>query len=222
MTTYLNKSQMEAIESHIHKYVGNSPMIFHEIASDALHIDILHIPPSTDQPFHTLITMGMSALPMNVPEDFTGPDRAELVIILPQSWAIRAEAFEDDNNYWPVRGLKDLARLPANFKSFLSHFHTVPNGDPPKPFASGNKFVCWMVAPMSCFDDAFPNLTVKSGFLGRNSFSMRFMQIVPLYKEEMEFHLANGPEALLDRFEASDIDLIDFCNPNRSNVCAPA
>ncbi|MBU6414438.1 MAG: hypothetical protein KGS45_13320 [Planctomycetes bacterium] len=48
MTTHLTQSQMEAIEAHVDKYVGDSPMIFHEIVSDQLHIDILHVPPSAD------------------------------------------------------------------------------------------------------------------------------------------------------------------------------
>lgn len=220
MTTYLSKSQMEAIEAHVDKYVGESPMIFHEIVSDQLHIDILHVPPSADQPFHTLLTMGMSAIPMTVPTGFDDPDRAELVIMLPAHFAVSAEAFEDENNYWPVRGLKDLARLPVNFDTFLWFFHTVPNGDPPEPFAPGNKFVCWMVIPMSCFDEAFPNLTIKSGFLGRGSFTMHFMQIVPLFKEEMEYHLEHGADALLTRLEAADIDPVDLCDPQRQNVCA--
>jgi len=164
--------------------------------------------------------MGMSAIPMTVPDGFDEPDRSELLIILPASARIGPEAFEDENNYWPVRGLKDLARLPVSCETFLAHFHTVPNGDPPQPFASGNKFVCWMVMPVACFDEAFPTLTFKTGVLRRNTFTVRFMQIVPLYKEEMEHHLKHGPEALLDRFEAANIDPKDLCNPNRTNACA--
>ena len=220
MTTHLTTSQMEAIEAHVDKYIGDSPIIFHEIVSDALHIDILHVPPSADQPFHTLLTMGMSAIPMTVPEGFDEPDRSELLIILPAHFAVSAEAFEDENNYWPIRGLKDLARLPVNFETFLAYFHTVPNGDPPEPFASRNKFVCWMVVPVACFDEAFPTLTIKTGLLRRGTFTVRFMQIVPLYKEEMECHLEHGPEALLDRLEAANIDLMDLCNPTRQNACA--
>ena len=44
-------------------------VVFHEIVSDVVHIDLLHVPPRRERPFHTLVTCGMSVRPMNVPQD---------------------------------------------------------------------------------------------------------------------------------------------------------
>ena len=42
--------------------------------------------------------------------------------------------FETPGGYWPYRMLKELARLPHEFDTFLWKGHTVPNGDPPQPY----------------------------------------------------------------------------------------
>lgn len=59
-------SNMEEIEAHIERHVGKISMVFHEVLSDIVHIDIHQIPPTDDRPYWTLVTSGMSDLPMSV------------------------------------------------------------------------------------------------------------------------------------------------------------
>jgi hypothetical protein len=49
-------------------HLGEIHDVYHELISDLVHIDIHHVAPDDERPFHTLVTSGMSDLPMTVPE----------------------------------------------------------------------------------------------------------------------------------------------------------
>ena len=71
-----------------------------------------------------------------VPEDAGAETRAELMIALPAEWKLADSQLEDERWYWPIRNLKALARLPHEYETWLGFGHTVPNGDPPEPYAA--------------------------------------------------------------------------------------
>ncbi|WP_262922976.1 suppressor of fused domain protein [Hymenobacter cellulosilyticus] len=60
--------------------------MFHEIISDKVHLDVHVVDPSKDFPFYTLVTSGMSDLPMAVPEGEEEARYAELCVLLPSTW----------------------------------------------------------------------------------------------------------------------------------------
>lgn len=201
-------SAIEAISAHIEEYVGPIDGVFHEIVSDKVHIDVHVVPPGKKRPFHTLVTSGMSDRPMTLPDDCDSPRYAELCVLLPEDWKLTQKAFEKERWYWPVRGLKQLARLPHDYDTFLDHGHTVPNGDPPEPFADDTDFCCWLVAKPVMFDKGFRRLK-----LGRKTIA--FYVLLPLYEEEVRLKLDRGTGELLDRFDEEDIDdVIDVGRPN--------
>lgn len=55
---------IEEISEHIERHIGEICMVFHEVISDTVHIDVHHIKPTEERPFHTLVTSGMSDLQM--------------------------------------------------------------------------------------------------------------------------------------------------------------
>ena len=77
---------IEAVSAHVERHLGRIGVVFHEIVSDLVHIDLLHVPPTRERPFHTLVTCGMSTRPMNVPEDAEELRYAELMLSLPPDW----------------------------------------------------------------------------------------------------------------------------------------
>src|SRR5687767_4018341 len=108
-----------AIAEHVAKHVGPIANVFHEIKPTLVHLDVLVVGPTDDRPYTTLVTCGMSERPMRVPienpEDLgLIPELryAELLLCLPPDWPLTSEAFQNEANYWPVRWLKRLARLP--------------------------------------------------------------------------------------------------------------
>ncbi len=206
-----DSENIEAISEHIQTHIGDIDFVYHEIISDLVHIDVHHVAPSDDKPYHTLVTTGMSDLPMTVPEGAEAFRFAELLLSLPPSWPISQEAFKDENNYWPVRLLKVLARFPHEYETWLGYGHSLPNGDPPKPFAANTQLCgCVLLLP-SLVPEEFLRLKVAEDKL------IHFFSIVPVYLEEMNFKLRHGIEALEERFEIEDIsELLDL---ERKNVC---
>lgn len=205
---------MDAVQKHVSKHVGKNSHVLHEIMSMGIHLDVLPVEPTRRNPFKTFVTMGMSAIPMTVPKGFDTPKRIELCVVLPPDWKTDRKSLDKPGGqwFWPIQGLKQLGRLPSSFGSFLDVGHTVPNGDPPEPFGIKCPFVCWMVIPPFCFGKGFEILKGKPH-------STRFLQIIPLYMDEMEYKLEHGVAALWDLFSEAKFDPIAMCDPKRPSAC---
>lgn len=197
-----------AIGEHVVKHVGPVTDVFHERVSDIVPIDVLVIAPDEGRPFTTLVTCGMSERPMRVPLE--NPDDlglipelryAELLLALPPEWPVTPAAFEDEANYWPVRWLKRLARLPHQMGGWLGLGHTVPNGDPPRPLAPNLGFAGWLI-------DEPVRLPAEVQKLRVADRAINFYAAVPLTGPEMDFKVRNGGSALaqlLDRAKVSEL-----------------
>ena len=77
--------------------------VFHELVSPDIHVDICIVPPAEERDYYTLVTMGMGAHRMNVPEELAEYklERAELAIALPADWKLDQESMKDEQWYWP-------------------------------------------------------------------------------------------------------------------------
>jgi hypothetical protein len=200
---------IEAISSHLQRYVGRPEMVFHELISDLVHVDIHWVKPTPERNYHTLVTSGMSDRPMSAPEP--GLRYAELMICLPTAWPLTHQSFRDERNYWPLRWLKLLAQLPHEYSTWLFASHTVPNGDPPQPFADNTKLCCALLFTPMLFDPGFHTLQADA------EKTIHFLSLVPLYREEMDFKLRKGFEPLLERLGGEGVT--ELLNIERHNVC---
>ena len=119
---------------------GEFENVFHELVSPDIHVDICVVPPSEARDYYTLVTMGMGAHRMNVPEELAEYklERAELAIALPKDWKLDEESLKDERWYWPIGLLKVLARLPISGDTWLGFGHTM---DKQSPFAE-NTTLC--------------------------------------------------------------------------------
>ena len=99
--------------------------VWHEIVSDLVHLDIYMWRSTEDRPMYTFVTGGMSDLPMTVPQaavDEGTSDRAELMVCLSASWPVPTDdhaisPWNDEGAYFPIRSLKQLARLPHDHET---------------------------------------------------------------------------------------------------------
>ena len=202
-------SSIDEITQHIEHHLSPVESVFHEIVSDELHIDLLWIKASKGRPYHTIITSGMSDMPMNVPNGQEGFQYAELLISLPTDWPIDEKAFENEDNYWPFRWLKLLARLPHNYQTWLGYGHTVPNGDPAEYFSSNTKMSSVVVLPPVSEKEAFWELKLEHK-------TIHFYALYPIYEEELNLKMNKGVEKLIDLFESNGIT--EILNPTRLNT----
>lgn len=203
---------IDAISDHIATHIGPIHRVFHEIVSDIVHIDVHWVQPTTERPYHALITSGMSDLPMEAPDVAEEFRFAELFVLLPVQWRIEQEALKQQENYWPIHLIKWLARFPHHFRTWLCNGHTIPNGDPPKPYAPNTKLCCALLTMSPTVPFEFHNLEVS------HERKVHLWSVVPLYREEMDFKLAKGSDALIERF--GRYNLTDIINIRRRNVCA--
>lgn len=205
-----DSDNMEAISAHIDRHLGKVETVFHELISDKVHIDVHIVAPTPERPYYALVTSGMSDRPMTAPEGAEDFRHAELYLFLPADWPMGDEAWKNDDNYWPVRALKFLARFPHDYSTWLSYGHTIPNGNPPQPFADNTALSGFMLlTPMSAPAE-FHELKITE------EKTIRFYALVPIHADEMAMKLKTGAETLHQRLlEAGHGELIE---PGRSSV----
>lgn len=202
---------VEAVSEHLDHCFGEQVgWVLHEIVSPRIHVDVHLVRANDDFPCWRLVTSGLAEAPMTVPPGFPETPLAELTIALPRDWLIGEEAFKNESAYWPVRLLKVLARLPHDYSTFLWYGHTIPNGDPPEPYAKDTDLCCALIIPPQRAPDDFGELELVDGR------RVRFLGVLPIYSSEMRFALARGSRALRELL--ADHGIADVVDPSRPSV----
>ena len=188
------EEEMEAVEGHIQQYFGKFENVFHELSSPDIHVDICVVPPSEERDYYTLVTMGMGAHRMNVPEELAEYklERAELAIALPGNWKLKREDLKNERWYWPIRLLKTLARLPIASDTWLGFGHTMDNEE---NFAKDTKLCAAILTGPQDTEDGSDVCILPSGE------EVNFYQVIPLYREELEYKMEHDADALLDKMD---------------------
>lgn len=208
-----DSAYLELVTRHVETHIGPVRNVFHEIVSTHIHLDILVVDPTSQRNYYTLVTCGMGMHPMTVPEGAEAYRYAELMLCLPANWTLSDAAFQHEENYWPIRSLKTIARLPHEYNTWLYLAHTIPNGNPAEPYADNTKLSGAIISVPSTVPAAreFFTLTAAPGK------DVHFFSLLPLYKEEMDFKLNQGAETLFEKLEAAGID--ELLRADRKNVC---
>ena len=191
------EEEMSAIEQHIKNTFGEFENVFHELISPDIHVDICVVPPSERRNYYTLVTMGMGAHRMNVPKELAEYklERAELAIALPPDWKLDEDSMQEERWYWPVGLLKVLARLPISNDTWLGFGHTM---EKQSPFAEDTELcAAILTGPQDMDLDTCGEVCNLPG-----GEEVNFYQVLPLYREEMEYKLEHDADALLERLEA--------------------
>jgi len=198
--------ELDVIEEHIKENFGEFPTTLHEIVSPDIHVDVCVIPPSPERNYYTLVTEGMGAHIMDLPEELSAEQygRAELLICLPPDWRVGEN---DEEWFWPIGLLKGLARLPINCETWLGVSHSIDNRE---PFAK-NTALCGAVlrAPFDVEEGA-EYCELPGGE------RVNFYEIIPIYREEMQFKLDHGANALMEKLDGVS-HIVDI---KRENLCS--
>ena len=201
------EEEMEAVEGHIQQYFGKVENVFHELVSPDIHVDICMVPPTEERDYCTLVTMGMGAHRMNVPEELVEYklERAELAIALPADWKLDQESMKDEKWYWPIRLLKSLARLPIASDTWLGFGHTMDNKE---NFAENTKLCAAILTGPQSTEEGGEVCTLPGGE------EVNFYQVIPLYEDELDYKLEHDTDALLNKMRG-----ISFVvNPTRQDA----
>lgn len=203
---YYTEEELDTLKNYISENIGQIDDVLPGLISSDIRCDIYIIKPTPERNYYTLITGGMGAFDMLVPQDHEGSTNAELMINLPPDWNVYGN---DEKDFWPIRWLKTLAQLPIEQQTFLDWGHTIPTGEP----LPDTPFTCLMLIGSETKDRSNALVTLPTGR------QVQFFTLVPLYEEEMLYKLQNMAEALIERFEAKAIPYPPVVDVNRLNVC---
>lgn len=206
------EKEMDKISAYIEQQYGEFETVGHEVASPDIHCDIVIVPPTEEQPYYKLVTMGAGAYKMNVPKGLSGVcDRAEYVLYLPKDWNLESDKEE---YWWPVRMLKTVARLPVRTNDWLYLGHTVNLTGDGSPVAENTKFNSCALF-VSVGKDSQVVEPLKLGWFGKK---VAFYQLYPLYQEELAYKLEHSFDDLIERIDDNDL-FNHVVNIHRKNYC---
>lgn len=193
-----SEEELRAYEDFLCARFGEFDRVFHEIISPDIHLDVAIIAPTEAHPFYKLITMGMGAYRMQVPQELKPEEleRAELVAYLPADWQVYSDR---ETDYWPIRWLKILARYPLQAETWLGLGHTVSTSEGDDRVAENTGFTGFLLLNGLGVDRQPLDFRLPGGE------RVNFYQMFPLYPEEVRFKLAHGMDALLARFDEADV-----------------
>jgi hypothetical protein len=190
----------ELREAVYQEFFGLSDQVSHELIPLIPHIDIwIHPPGFRGRNFFTLVTSGMSDMPMNlesqVPKSYA---RRELII------------YTADNQGAYISLLRNIARFPFEYSTWVGVGHTIPNGSPPAPIFQDSELVSVILFPaMLDPEQTLPRKVVLNGD------PVEFLWLVPLTQTELDFKLEHGIEALAEELgKAKGWPVLD---PNRKS-----
>lgn len=181
--------QSGKIEKFIEEHFGAIERFLEEKELCGIKLKLFIIPPNRKNHCFTIVTAGMGAHVMKA-EGINGElyeNRAELVISLPPGWKI--DSFKNVD-FWPFQLLEILAKMPVNEDAWFAWGRTVEFD---RTFASNVGFMGAMLI--------FSSYGEKSWRCRLNeNEDVRFYQVIPLYRREIEYKNRRSASALLDRF----------------------
>ena len=183
-----SKEEIKQLENFVKNKYGEYTSVYHELYSPDIHLDILVVPPSKKDNYYKLITKGMEAYQMNVPNALKDHDidRAELVIYLPPDWD-----FNQKDNGWVISLLKVIARTPIFENGWIGYGQTFSqNVEGTIPYSPNTTF------SNAILFDSNDYLKDKNELYMQSKGRINFFQVVPIYREEMIYAKLNGAENL--------------------------
>ena len=202
----LREGWREALEAHLRAYLGPCATVYHEIVSTTVHLDLYIYAPTEARPYFTIVTSGISARPLHVPEGAEEFGRLELMLYLPADWNFDFKA-GGEAAWWPFRLLKFLGRFVHEYRTFLAPGHTVAESDPPEPYMNNTLLSMALLLSPVLEEEGFDQLAIEGT-------PCRFLWVWPITNDEGRLKIKVGLQALLGRLvDAGVSPIIDPSRP---------
>ncbi len=198
----------EKILEHIEKTIGEIKRVIPDDPSDDIRVDINIVYPTEKRNYYTLITHGVGAKSMNIPQKYRelNIDRAELMLTLPPDWNMDSR---EERWFWPILFLRNLARASFKEDTWLAPGHTIYIENIIKN------------SKLSGFILSTPILYGIESTICRisNGKDLNFYSLIPAYHEEMNYTAKYKLDGLLKLFknEKMSIEDIFIFNDKRRN-----
>lgn len=188
--------ELQTVEDHIIEHFGSISRTIPVKESENLDLRIYVIEPTKERDFYTIVTCGMGAYKMELPDDFkdTDIDRIELLMYLSPAWNMDLAlskptglitggtvtpifgSMYDEWNY-PVKILKNLAQAPVNNDSYFVMGNIMDDGEPLSPSTNDTGGI--LISPAYISEEGCV-CTLPDGE------KVRFLQIMPIQTYEID------------------------------------
>ncbi|MEN8149328.1 MAG: suppressor of fused domain protein [Planctomycetota bacterium] len=226
ITGMLNMSLLAAeprhegeVLDHVSRFAGECKLVFTDDLMRAFgprdgRVNIHFFPPGPSRPFWTLVTAGLSDLPLCPPtNDQFDLAWAELAMCFPAEWRFGPDLVQDrwDGGpwYWPVKLMLDLAVIIHAEGNWIWYGHTSEFEDQPT-LGDGVGFSSVIFRESDVLPEEFQELALPGGK------KIHFLSVVPLYPDEIRFARAKGhPRELEERMEKAGVtDVVRIGRPS--------
>jgi len=154
---------MEGVGEHLDAHFGKVERVFHEIVSPRAHIDLYPYPATHERPFHVVATTGMAEQPMRIPAGRDDSPFVELVLLLPSTWPLDQESWQEERHWWPLRWLKRVARYHYETGRWLGEGHLLTHGANPVPILPDVGFDSVLLAQPRALPESFQRVRLADG-----------------------------------------------------------
>lgn len=188
--------ELQTVEDHIIEHFGSISRTIPVKESENLDLRIYVIEPTKEKDFYTIVTCGMGAYKMELPDDFkdTDIDRIELLMYLSPAWNMDLAlskptglitggtvtpifgSMYDEWNY-PVKILKNLAQAPVNNDSYFVMGNIMDDGEPLSPSTNDTGGI--LISPAYISEEGCV-CTLPDGE------KVRFLQVMPIQTYEID------------------------------------
>ncbi len=187
-------SLREALESHVRSELGE----FTALAT-SFKVRLLRVPPTDAHPYNMLVTSGLAARSLPVPEGFDrgANSRLELCLPLPREY----DFVGDKDANWEVFLMLSLIEHVISSDHFIGFGYFV---DEERPLARGTAFCGAMLTALGDYGGGAQELRLPGGDI------VRYFQVVPLLPMECRYRHSHSAMELLQVFSSRHAALTPF------------
>lgn len=189
------------IENFIEKYFDPSEvsLLFDETKEVPVHI--YHIRANDERNFHILMSNGMSNIEMPAPVGAEDYKRAEIITLLPSDWALDEHSLQHENNNWPIRWMRTIARLAIYDQKWFTFGNTFNSNN---TTIANTQFTHVALLDSSTLPEDLLSIDILDG-------KIILYTLIPLLASEAQIKKDKGLEALLEALATKQItDIIDI------------
>lgn len=200
-----DEKEIMGLEYLIMKQFGAFEVVNVEQTSEEMEVKIAVIPPQQENEYYTLVTMGLGAYEMNVPDELKSHqlEFAELVAYVPANWDLESG---EEKYRWVFHWLRHMARFPITKKSWIGFGRSMKQE---KAFHTETELNSILFLNASVAE----NLRLPSGK------KINFYVMMPLYAEEIQYKIETNAQKLLEKFDAFGMVWPPVIENERRNVC---
>jgi hypothetical protein len=179
----------------------------HRADVDVMWIDAM----TTEYPFQTLFSVGLSDDVLPVSPAASAVGRVELIMHLPLSWPAVGKRLQMPEYQWPEQWLRTLVGAVSEGTIPLPGTHVIiSNDEPPAPLGPGTEQTCLLL--LADFYQCFP-VELSNGE------KVHVFHVVPLYTEERDFEKTHGMQPLLEAMASQGLESL-VVRPDREPFVA--